>query len=169
MIPMKTIVIAALALAAALLTACSESPTQGCLITHVNSVKLNPPVPFPANSEPVAMTPGDSYQIWCAREISDFTAGDIISVDQQTLRIASLPADIALEIRPNEREAVYRGHPAPSSANVWKSFEKASSSMAPNDWRGLAGLIALAIVVAVALYVLRFRRGQRTKATAERF
>ncbi len=167
---MKTIVMAALALAVGLLTACSESPTQGCLITHVNSVKLNPAVSFPSNAEPIAMNPGDSYQIWCAREISDFSVGDIISVDQQTLRIASLPADVELEIRPNEREAVYRGHPAPSSANVWAGFEEASTSMTPADWRGgVAALAIAAIVVAVALYFWR-KRGQRAEAVSfERF
>ena len=166
---MKTIVMAALALAVGLLTACSESRTEGCLITHVNSVKLKPAVPFPTNAEPVAMNPGGSYQIWCAREIRDFSVGDIISEDQQILKIASLPADVELEIRPNERDAVYRGHPVPTSANVWKGFEEASASMTPADWRGggVAALVFVAIVV--ALYFWR-RKGQEMEAVSvERF
>ena len=169
---MKIIAITALALAAALLTACSESPAQGCLITHVNSVKLNPAVSFPTNAEPVAMNPGDSYQIWCAREIRDFTVGDIISEDQQVLKIASLPADIELEIRPNERDSVYLGHPISSSANVWKGFEEASASMTPADWRGgVAALVFIAIVLAVAVAMYFWRRnGQKVGAVSvERF
>lgn len=157
---MKTIVIFTLALAVGSLIACSESPTEGCWITHANGVKLEPSVQFPVNAEHIAMNPGDSYEVWCAREIRDFSAGEIISADQQTLRIARLPADVSLEIRPNERDAVYRGHPVPSSENVWDGFADASGSMVPNDWRLTIGFGAVAAIVlaAVAAWMRRSNR-----------
>ena len=167
---MKTIVMAALALAAGLLIACSENMTEGCLITHVNGVELKPAVPFPADSEPVAMNPGYSYQVGCAREIRDFSAGEIISEDQKILRIASMPADTELEIRPNERDALYRGRPSPYSANVWSGFAAASNSMTPTNWLGVWIVMALAVIAGIAaLYMGRRSGEQETETAAERF
>ena len=167
---MKTIIVTAvLTLFVGLLFACSESPTEGCWITHANGVKLNPSVQFPVDAEPIAMNPGVSYQVWCAREISASNAGDIITEDRQTLRIASLPSDVGLEIYPNEREAVYRGHPVPSSADVWNGFEDASRSMVPNDWSGLlVVLVVVTIIVVMAFYFLWFRNGQEPEAASNR-
>lgn len=157
---MRTIVILTLALAVGSLVACSENPTEGCWITHTNGVKLEPRVQFPVNAEHIAMNPGDSYEVWCAREIRDFSAGEIISADQQTLRIARLPADVGLEIRPNERDAVYHGHPVPSSENVWNGFEDASGSMVPNDWRLTIGVALAAIVLTAIAAWMRRSNGQ---------
>lgn len=163
---MKTIFMAVLALAVGILVSCSESRTEGCLITHVNGVSLNPAVPLPANDESVAMNPGDSYRVWCAREIRDSSVGDVISEDRRILRIASLPTDAELEIRPNERDAVYRGHPVPSSANVWNGFQEASDSMTPTNWWGLAIPVAIVVAfVAIALYIWR-RKGQESQSDA---
>ena len=116
---MKTIAMVLMALATALLlAACSESPAEGCWITHANGVGLGSQVLLPGNGEALAMNPGDSYLIWCARKIDNSSVGDIISEDQQTLRIAALPHDAELQIYPNERDTVYRGQPVYSSANV---------------------------------------------------
>ena len=124
------IIVMALALTL-LLSACSASPpedTEGCRVTHANDVKLNPAVPLPMNSEPLALNPGDSYQVWCARKINESNIGNIITEDQRTIRIAPMPDDTELRVYPNERDAVYVGQPAASSADVWKSFREASST-----------------------------------------
>ncbi len=166
---MKTIVTAMLMLVALLLISCSANPTEGCRITHVNGVELKPAVQFPANAEPVAMNPGDSYQVWCVREINRSSVGDIITEDRQTLRIASLPADAELEIYPDEREAVYRGHPVPSSTNVWNGFEEASNSPTPNNWMlTWVGAFILSVIIVIALFIW-FRRGGETEPDAIRY
>ena len=155
---MKVICMAMLALIVLLLSGCSPHPTEGCWITHTNGVALDPQVQFPLNGVSLAMNPGDSYQIWCARNINNSTVGDIISEDRQTLRIASMPTEV--EIYPNERDKVYLGHSVSSSANVWMSFEKASVKMDIADvvWSVLSFALGVVITLAIALFI-QFRRG----------
>ena len=154
---MKTVVMAVLALAVVLLTACSENRIEGCWITHADGVELSPQVPFPADAEPLAMNPDDSYQIWCARKINSNSHGNIISEDQRTLKIDALPRDAELHIYPNERDAVYRGHSVSSSANVWNALEEGSASQT-SVYRWIPLTLAIAVIVALVAYIIRSRR-----------
>ena len=159
------IIVTALALAL-LLAACSVNQadyTEGCWITHANDIKLNPAVPLPREGEPLALNPGASYQTWCAREISESSIGNIITEDQRTIRIDSMPRDAELHVYPNERDSVYVGQPAASSEEVWNSLQKASSTSAVRMLmiQIESALLAAAVVVIVILaVVVRHRRSQ---------
>ena len=159
---MKVIIIA-LALTL-FMTACSAARTEGCWVTHTNDIKLNPEVPLPLEGEPLALNPGDSYQVWCARRINESNLGDVITEDQRTIRIDPMPADAKLRVYPNERDTVYAGQPVVSSSDVWKSFQEASST---SDGRSLinkigGAVIAVFVVVIIVLVIMvRRRRNQR--------
>ena len=156
------IIVMVLALALLLvLAACSAaSHSEGCWITHNDDTKLNPEVPLPREGEPLALSPGDSYQVWCARKINESSIGDIITEDQRTIRINPMPADAELRVYPNERDAVYVGQPVASSADVWKGFREASST---SDRRRLisqieGAVIAVFVVVILVLGIMVVRR-----------
>ena len=163
---MKTIAMVLMALATALLlAACSESPAEGCWITHANGVGLGSQVLLPGNGEALAMNPGDSYLIWCARKIDNSSVGDIISEDQQTLRIAALPHDVELQIYPNERDTVYRGQPVSSSANVWNAFEEASGRTYVH-WA--VWVLAIAVIIAIVVVIVySWRRGREQEVETD--
>ena len=157
----KTIVMALVASAVALLlAACSESPAEGCWITHANDVELSSQVPLPGDGEALAMNPGASYQIRCARKIDDSSVGYIFSQDQQTLRIDALPHDAEIQIYPNERDTVYRGQPVSSSANVWNAFEEASGELYESWFMWVPLVIAVIIAVVGGVVFLLRQRGK---------
>ena len=155
------IIVMALALAL-LFTACSASHTDGCWITHTNEVNLNPDVPLPRDGEPLAMNPGDSYRVWCARTINESSMGAIIDEEQQTIKIEAMPQDAELRVYPNERDAVYLGHPVAASGDVWKGLQEASDRRLIY-WLEAVALLALIAVVVIAFWGWR----QRTQSSKE--
>ena len=156
----STIILLALALFPVLAACSAPAQTEGCRVTHTNEIKLNSEVPLTRDGEPLALNPGDSYQVWCARKINESNMGDIITEDQRTIRIDTMPADTELRVYPNERDTVYSGQPVASSGSVWKGIEKASSGWLPqglSTWH-YAGLAALGIVI----LIFGFRIGRKT-------
>lgn len=154
------IIIMTLALAL-LLAACSANHTEGCWITHNNEINLNPDVPLPRDGEPLAMNPGDSYRVWCARTINESSIGAIIDEEQQTLRIEAMPQDTELRVYPNERDAVYLGQPVAASGDVWKGLQKASDRRLMY-WLEAVAVLAILAVVVIAIWGWR-QRAQRSK------
>lgn len=154
------IIVMALVLAL-LFTACSTNHTEGCWITQTNETKLNPKVPLPRDGEPLAMNPGDSYRVWCARKISESSIGTIIDEEQQTIRIETMPQDTELRVYPDERDAVYLGQPVSASGDVWKALQEAS------DRRLIYWLEAVVVLAIISVVVLAFwgwrQRTQRSK------
>ena len=155
--------IIAIALAMALLlTACSTNHTKGCWITHTNEIELNPNVPLPGDGEPLAMNPGDSYRVWCARTINESSMGAIIDEEQQTIKIEAMPSDAELRVYPNERDAEYLGQPVAASGDVWSGLQEASDRSLISYW--LEAILALIAVVGVAFGGWEWRqRTQRSK------
>lgn len=157
------IIVMALVLAL-LFAACSTDHTEGCWITHTNETKLNPNVPLPGDGEPLAMNPGDSYRVWCARKINESSIGTIIDEEQQTIRIEAMPQDVELRVYPNERDAIYLGQPVAASRDVWWALQEASArSKSLIYWLGAVAILALIAVVVVAFWGWR----QRTQGSKE--
>ena len=157
---MRTFAIS-IAAAVLLLTGCStpsadELPEEGCWITQASGVDLASHVEIPSEGAPVAMNPGDSYEIRCAREIIVTSVGKSISEDQKLLRIDSLPDDRTLKIETNERDVVYRGQPSSSSENIWNSLEEASNT--PTNYWFFAFWVLLVLAVIAVVLLIRRRR-----------
>ena len=157
---MKTFAIA-IAVAVLLLTGCASSsadelPEEGCWITHSNGADLVSHVRIPKEGAPVAMNPGDSYEIRCARDVIVTSVGRSISENQKLLRIDSLPEDRMLDIETNERDTVYRGQPSSASESVWNSLEEASDTPTNYWFFAFWALLVLAVIVVVAV-VMKMR------------
>ena len=170
---MRIFFICAAALSVALTAlACTSNlseQSEGCWITQANGIRINPQLRLTSEGEAIALSPGASYQIWCARRINESNIGNIISEDQQTLRISSMPHDTELRVLPNERDTVYRGQPVASSRDVWNGLSEASDRRQRYWVEGIIGAVVIAGVIAGLIIWRRKGRSDGEQVAYQQF